>query len=185
MRANTWPLDCPIRLLQSGGPQNRTHRGLPDGTYYFQVTDPSGANLLSTDNAVCRQLRVVNGVVAGSTGPSCKHADGTFNPANGATPVQLAPFSSTPNEGLEYKAWLIAQTSSTSISDSDPRVLDFERSDSKTDNFKVQAGTLPPQGSCQPSSSLTVLVTGTNVVAYVPKGNWAATLVRDVSVVNV
>lgn len=30
----------------------------------------------------------------------------------------------------------------------------------------------PPQGSCQPSSSLTVLVTGTNVVAYVPKGNW-------------
>ena len=29
-----------------------------------------------------------------------------------------------------------------------------------------------PQGSCQPSSSLTVLVKGTNVIAYVPKGSW-------------
>ena len=28
-----------------------------------------------------------------------------------------------------------------------------------------------PQGSCQPSSSLTVLVKGTNVIAYVPKGS--------------
>jgi hypothetical protein len=31
---------------------------------------------------------------------------------------------------------------------------------------------LPP-GSCQPSSSLSVLVTNQNVVAYVPKGNWS------------
>jgi hypothetical protein len=38
----------------NGGPQNQKSAGLPDGTYYFQVTDPSGAVLLSTDNAVCR-----------------------------------------------------------------------------------------------------------------------------------
>src|SRR4051812_34172029 len=42
----------------SGGPQNTNASGLPDGTYYFQVTDPSGATLLSTDPAVCRQLVV-------------------------------------------------------------------------------------------------------------------------------
>jgi hypothetical protein len=30
----------------------------------------------------------------------------------------------------------------------------------------------PPAGSCQPSSSLSVLVNGTNAVSYVPKGNW-------------
>jgi hypothetical protein len=30
-----------------------------------------------------------------------------------------------------------------------------------------------PQGSCQPSSSLTVLVKGTNVIAYVPKSSWS------------
>ena len=42
----------------NGGPQNKNNVGLPNGTYYFQVTDPSGAKLLSTDNAVCRQLVV-------------------------------------------------------------------------------------------------------------------------------
>jgi hypothetical protein len=46
------------------------------------------------------------------------------------------------------------------------------------------AGGVPP-GSCQGSSSLTVLVTGSNVVAYVPKGNWSVTPVTDVSAVNV
>src|SRR5260370_13852073 len=42
----------------SGGPQNDHPPGLPDGTYYFQVTDPTGKTLLSTDNAACRQLQV-------------------------------------------------------------------------------------------------------------------------------
>src|SRR5260370_12045527 len=41
-----------------GGPQNLNAAGLPDGPYYFQVTDPSGNTLLSTDNAQCRQLMV-------------------------------------------------------------------------------------------------------------------------------
>ena len=43
----------------------------------------------------------------------------------------------------------------------------------------------PPPGSCEPSSSLSVLVTGANVIAYVPKGNWSATSVSGVSAVNV
>src|SRR5437879_5896836 len=51
----------------SGGPQNLNAAGLADGTYYFQVTDPSGGTLLSTDPAVCRQLSVVGGRVVGST----------------------------------------------------------------------------------------------------------------------
>jgi hypothetical protein len=155
----------------SGGPQNQHHSGLADGTYFFQVTDPSGKVLLSTDNAVCRQLQVVNGAVAGAVGP-CPHQNGIFNPANGALPVQLAPYSATPNQGLEYKAWLIAQTASTSISKTDPRVINFKQKDSDTDNFKVQSGTVA-QGSCQPSGSLSTLVSGTNVVAYVPKGSWS------------
>jgi hypothetical protein len=41
-----------------------------------------------------------------------------------------------------------------------------------------------PQGSCQPSSSLTVLVKGTNVVAYVPKGSWDGST-TGVGVLNV
>lgn len=157
----------------SGGPQNTKAAGLSDGTYYFQVTDPSGKTLLSTDEARCRQLIVSGGRVTGSTstGPPCAHALGTFNPANGATPVQLAPFSKTPNNGNEYKAWVVPIGSATI--GSDLKTLNFSNSNSKTDNFKAQADVVI-QGSCQPSSSLSVLVSGANVVAYVPKGSWSS-----------
>jgi hypothetical protein len=168
----------------SGGPQNTNHSGLADGTYFFQVTDPSGKQLLSADNAVCRQLKVAGGVIIGASSP-CPHAIGSFNPANGMTPVQLVPFSTTDNPGLEFKVWLIAQTSSTSVSTADPKVINFSKKDSFTDNFKVQVSTVPPSGSCQPSSSLTVLVSGTNAVAYVPKGNWSVTPATGVSAVNI
>ena len=166
----------------SGGPQNLNASGLPDGTYYFQVTDPSGKTLVSTDNAVCRQLKVTNGRVDGAAGP-CPHANGTFNPANGTLPVQLAPFSQTPNKGNEYKAWLIPVGAAT-ISGSDPKVLNFSRSNSATDNFKAQPEEVV-QGSCQPSSSLSVLVSGTNVVAYVPKGRWSVAADTGIAAVNV
>jgi hypothetical protein len=166
----------------SGGPQNTNASGLTDGTYYFQVTDPSGKTLLSTDNAVCRKLNVVNGRTFGATG-SCPHANGTLNPSNGAIPVKLAPFSKTPNNGNEYKAWLVP-TSAATISGSDPKVLIFKNSDAKTDNFKAQAAEVP-QGSCAPSSSLSVLVSGSDVVSYVPKGAWSSFGVPGVSAVNV
>lgn len=169
----------------SGGPQNLNASGLPDGTYYFQVTDPSGKTLLSTDNAVCRQLKVTGGRVSGADPAAglCAHANGTFNPANGTLPVQLAPFSASPNKGNEYKVWIVPVGSAT-ISESDPKVLNFTNSSSATDNFKAQAEEVV-QGSCQPSSSLSVLVSGSNVVAYVPKGNWAITLNTGVAAVNV
>jgi len=182
---NIYPMGTDVYL--SGGPQNMNAAGLTDGTYYFQVTDPSGKVLLSTDNASCRQLVVSGGRVTGASpaAGACAHTDGTFNPANGATPVQLAPFSQTPNAGDEFKAWLIAQNSSTSISSTDPKVIIFKNPDSKTDNFKTQVAVIPV-GSCQPSSSLSVLVSGTNVTSYVPKGNWnIKAAITGVSVVNV
>ncbi len=120
----------------NGGPQSLNGPKLPDGTYYYQVTNPNGAVLLSTDLANCRQLKVVNGVVAGVTG-SCTHANGFFNPANGSWPVQLIPFDDTPNNGEEYKVHLIRQTSSTSVA-LDGVHINFRQADSKTDNFKVK-----------------------------------------------
>ena len=81
----------------------------------------------------------------------------------------MAPFSKTPNPGNEYKAWLVP-TSRATISSSDPKVLVFGNSDAKTDNFKAPNEGGVTQGSCQPSSSLSVNVSGTNVVSYVPKG---------------
>ena len=121
----------------NGGPQNQNATGLPDGIYYFRVTDPSGATLLSTDNAMCRQLTVANGKVAGATGP-CPHPNGNFNPGTGTTPVKLMPFNDTPNNGGEYKVWLIRQTSSTNIDPVHPAIVLFDSKDAKTDNFKIR-----------------------------------------------
>jgi len=119
----------------NGGPQNLNGAGLPDGVYFFEVTDASGALLLSTDQAVCRELQVTNGVVAGATGP-CPHANGTTNPANGSTPVQLIPFNDTPNHGGEYKVWLIPFAAVTIGGDGIS--ITFDPGNSKTDNFKVK-----------------------------------------------
>src|SRR5205085_5498162 len=132
---NLFPSKASVYL--NGGPQNEHSNGLPDGTYYFQVTDPNGGTLLSTDNISCRQLQVIGEIVAGATGPACQHANGSQNNNNGGSiPVQLIPFNDTPNTGGEYKVWL------TPIDKFD---LDkcganhgFCDSDSKTDNFKVQ-----------------------------------------------
>lgn len=187
VNANT-QYGTPADVYLSGGPQNLKASGLADGTYYFQVTDPSGKVLLSTDNAVCRQLTVTGGRVVGSSPASapCGHPPVSggppINPANGATPVQLAPFGPTPNAGGVYKAWMIPASKATI--GSDPKVLTFAHKNAKTDNFKIPTFTPPPAGSCQPSSSLSVLVTGTNVTSYVPKGSWSSGT-TGVSVVNV
>ena len=59
-----------------------------------------------------------------------------------------------------------------------------------TVSVECLAGTVPPtggtvpQGSCLGSSSLSALVAGNNVTAYVPKGRWSNDT-SDVSVVNV
>jgi len=142
VKENIFALSTDVYI--SGGPRNAKASRLPDGTYYFQVTDPSGKTLLSTDIAQCRQLKVSGGRIAGATGPGCEHANGTFNPANGVLPVQLFQFSPTPNAGNEYKVWLIAQTPGTSISETDAKVLIFSPSDASTDNFKVQYAVAPP-----------------------------------------
>lgn len=158
-----------VDVYLNGGPQNDNANGLPVGVYYFQVTDPSGATLLSTDPAICRQLRVAlspngKGRVMGawSGRPAfCSsdnypsdgfptftgvHANGLTNAANFSIAVQLMPFNDTPNNGGEYKVDLIRQTSNTSIV-GDPntsRILSFRNADAKSDNFKVELDEPPP-----------------------------------------
>src|ERR1043166_4958327 len=97
VNGNIYPSKDAVYL--NGGPQNTNSNGLPDGTYYFQVTDPAAKVLLSTDDISCRQLQVIGGVVKGATGP-CPHANGAQNNNNGGSiPVQLIPFDDTPNAG--------------------------------------------------------------------------------------
>ena len=111
--------------------------GLPAGTYSFQVTDPSGKTLLSTDPVSCRQFSVDASGVIQSVAPSgaCAHATGTDGEDEGIT-VQLFPFADTPNNGGVYKVWV---TPTELLDCSAPGNKHcFVPSFSKTDNFKVK-----------------------------------------------
>ena len=131
VNGNIYPSKDQVYL--TGGPQNMHSAGIvPDGIYYFQVTDPSGAVLLSTDDISCRTVQVTNGKMVGAEpGPlfgNCTtglHADSAANLANGEVPVQLIPYNNTPNAGGEYKVWI----------STDPT---FTNGTTKTDNFKVR-----------------------------------------------
>ena len=135
---------CEVYL--DGGPSANAPQwaaGLPDGDYYFQVTDPSGKTLLSTDPVVNRQFRVTAGIISGLSGLG-NHVTGTDVDC-GATTIQLCPYLDTPNNGGVYKVWV------TRIEDfvGNPNNVDspcgrgcfhgFIPAASKTDNYKVKS----------------------------------------------
>ncbi|MGE5289969.1 MAG: hypothetical protein ACM3ML_22845 [Micromonosporaceae bacterium] len=141
---NIYPSKDAVYLDGGPGPgAPQTAAGLDDGIYVFQVTDPSGKTLLSTDPAQCRQFTVVGGIIT-STAPSpgsCAHATG-LDVDHGAITIQLMPYNDTPNPGGEYKVW------ATMVSDyacpltqvdctAQGTKHGFAPADSKTDNFKV------------------------------------------------
>jgi len=117
----------------NGGPVSPkapcTAAGLPDGVYYFQVTDPSGRWLLSTDDITLRKVRVYGGYIVeylGTPGPGA-HATAVGTKCNKPTvTVSLYPFFDTPNPGGEYKVWM-------------SKDFRFIPSQTKTDNFKAVA----------------------------------------------
>lgn len=111
--------------------------GLPDGTYSFQVTDPSGKVLLSTDPVACRQFTVLGGVIEDVVDVGgCKHATGLDGEDGGAT-VQLFPYNTTPNNGGVYKVWV---TPTNLLSCTAPGNKNcFVPRYSKVDNFKVRS----------------------------------------------
>jgi hypothetical protein len=122
----------------NGGPRPNapcTAAGLPDGQYYFQVTDPSGSQLLSIDDIANREVTVSGGLIVGHSGDHGIESGKCvgFNQWN--ITVQLHPFNPTPNPGGEYKVWM------TKVEDHDSTMtkgsFGFIPSKSKTDNFKV------------------------------------------------
>jgi len=76
---------------------------LSDGLYYFQVTDPTGVNLLSTDPVRERTVRVAAGVIASYEGAT--HATGGWN-ACGSLAVGLMPFNDAGGRTAAYLVWL-------------------------------------------------------------------------------
>src|SRR5215467_4747645 len=114
VNGNIYPSKDAVYL--NGGPQNTHSAGLPDGTYYYQVTDPAAKVLLSTDDITCRQVVVSGGIFQGVPGglppAACTasdggqgnfHLNGSPNPANGnSISVQLCAQSGCPAGQPDY-----------------------------------------------------------------------------------
>jgi hypothetical protein len=135
VNGNVYPSKDDVFL--NGGPPPKapcTSGGLPDGEYYFQVTDPSGATLLSSDEIEERRVRVSGGVFMTYLGTTHAVGQGKCFSINGAISVGLMPYDDTPNPGGEYKVWI------TPVGAYDPPngSHGFIPSNTKTDNFKVR-----------------------------------------------
>jgi hypothetical protein len=145
---NIFPDKCSVYLDGGPGPNApQGAAGLTAGDYFFQVTDPSGQTLLSTDPVVSRQFRVSGGIITGVSGLG-NHLTG-LDQDHGARTIQLCPYLDTPNPGGVYKVWV------TPVDDfhGDPTKVDnacghgcfhgFLPAASKTDNFKIRGAPLP------------------------------------------
>jgi hypothetical protein len=131
--------DFKLDVYLNGGPRPNapcTAAGLPDGIYYFQVTDPSGGTLLHDvlEPIIDRQVEVAGGVIVAYLGTNTDRITGV---QPGKCPnsiiVPLFPFVDTPNPGGEYKAWMTPKD----FYDPMQGFHGFIPSKSKTDNFKV------------------------------------------------
>jgi hypothetical protein len=105
-----------------GGPAHTGAASLPDGAYYVQVTDPSGAIVLgsSVNMTTQKPFVVLNGEPV-----ECYQLEAIVG--NGG----VAGYNDTPNAGGEYKVWISNESS-------------FTNNSTKTDNFKVNADEPPP-----------------------------------------
>ena len=150
VNANIYSAKCDaLGVYLDGGPGPNAPQGaagLPDGDYFYQVTDPSGKTLLSTDPQRYRRFTVTAGIITAHVPPQNPgDHDLGADVDHGAKTVELCPFLDTPNHGGEYKAWV------TRVSDfaGNPNIVDngynpgffhgFIPSQSKTDNFKIRA----------------------------------------------
>jgi hypothetical protein len=77
---------------------------LPDGDYFFQVTDISGEALLSSDEVRFRQFRVADGVIEDVSGQG-SHAVWVSS-LSGAASVQLCPYDDSPDSSGMYEVWV-------------------------------------------------------------------------------
>src|ERR1700676_5246872 len=69
VNGNQYDSPCSVYLDGGPGPHAPAHAaGLPDGDYFFQVTDPSGKTLLSTDPVSNRRFTVSGGIITAPNG---------------------------------------------------------------------------------------------------------------------
>ena len=115
-------------VFLNGGPAHPGAASLPDGSYYVQVTDPSGACVLGTSvGSGTERPFVVTGGVANCIPLCTVLINSTLDPTcalNGVSDPNCG-YNDTPNPGGEYKVWVSTE-------------LSFTNNSTKTDNFKVR-----------------------------------------------
>ncbi|UCG84980.1 MAG: hypothetical protein JSW71_13650, partial [Gemmatimonadota bacterium] len=120
----------------NAGPTGVSGAWVPDGDYYFMVTDPPGKTLLSTDSIAQRKVQIEDGKVLE---PGLGYTDHFYcedvgRPGNYT--IQLMPYDDSANG--EYKLWI------TRVENYEPgnpaSKFGFIPSESKTDNFRVRRG---------------------------------------------
>ncbi|MBI2782746.1 MAG: hypothetical protein HYX64_01490 [Gammaproteobacteria bacterium] len=143
--------DFKAEVYLNGGPNNEqcNSGALPPGDYYFQVTSPDGATLLSTDAIAARKFQVSGGVITTNLGTHL--SEDNTGPCGGIA-IQLIPYADTPNSGGVYKVWVTRVsdfaafcTSADCLLPGDSASLDgFVPGHIKTDNFRVAEREGPP-----------------------------------------
>lgn len=184
--------DSPCSVYLDGGPGPHAPAkaaGLPDGDYYFQVTDPSGKTLLSSDPVSNRRFTVSGGVIVqyvGVGGPV--HLTGLDVNSPGAITIRLADltcpadFLASPNNGGTYKVWatpvgsFIGDVTQIDNSCGTGCFHGFIPSASKTDNFKVDAAA--------PNFCVTVIKQFVSDTGTGPGANWEFDLTDPLGTVN-
>lgn len=142
-----------LDVYLNGGPQNCIAPGLPNGNYYYMVTNPSGSVLLSLDSVFDRKFSVTStssGKIAANLGNATTHVNGT-SPCTDAISIRLAKdgsdYADTPNPGGVYKAWITREADFHAACPSGAKSCElagFINSNTKTDNFRVRTTEPPP-----------------------------------------
>jgi hypothetical protein len=187
--------DSPCSVYLNGGPGVHapvTAAGLPNGDYYFQVTDPSGKQLLSTDPVANRHFVVSGGIITAYVGDGSDpiHLTGPNQNDPGGVTIRLAnlscpaDFLATSNNGGAYKVWVTPAANFNG----NPALVDntcgngcfhgFVPSASKTDNFKVNTAAA--------TFCLTVqkLFLQADNVTLLPQANWEFDVTDPLTVTN-
>ena len=190
VNGNNYPSKLDVYL--NGGPKNCISPGLPNGSYYYMVTNPSGSVLLSLDLVSNRKFSVTtasSGKIAANTGIPAAHASGTSVCGPDSITIQLAKsatdYADTPNAGGVYKAWITREADFNAACPSGAKSCElagFINSNTKTDNFRVRTTAPPviPVGDLEAFKYYDHNVNGIYDHGDVPLRNWPMTIGPDV-----
>jgi hypothetical protein len=192
LKGRSFDSKCAVYLAAGNGPHTRGKaRGLPRGEYYFQVTDPSGKQLLSTDPVENRRFKVVQGVIVSHSGTHPTGSDHKNWKVKAITiglagPNCPADYLDTPSKRGAYKVWItpVDEFRANPARCRNRCFHGFVASESKTAVFRVRPAAPPPP---TPGACLTIRkdLAPTEGAPFVPAEGWEMTVSDPLGTDNV